>query len=201
MKALALDDTLAEAHTSLGQIKEVYDLDFGAAEGEYKRALALNPNYAVGHQRYGFLLSRMGRIDEAMREFGRALALDPLSPLINTDAARPFIQSGDYRRAIEQLHAALEIDPNFARAHNLLAYCYTDLGRYDEAAREAQRAAELAGPPGASSRLSYQLAYIYATAGRPPTRDGSSSNWRHRRPRAATSSTSMPLRSRRARRP
>jgi len=167
VKALALDDTLAEAHTSLGQIKEVYDLDFGAAEREYKRALALNPNYAVGHQRYGFLLNRMGRIDEAKRAFGRALALDPLSPIINTDAARPFIASGDYRRAIEQLHAALEIDPHFPRAHNLLAYCYTDLGRYDEAAREAQRAAELAGPPGASSRLSYQLAYIYATAGRP----------------------------------
>src|SRR5262249_44774966 len=71
LKALALDETLAEAHTSLGEIKEVYDLDFAAAESEYERALALNPNDAVGHHRYGVLLSHIGRIDEAETEFGR----------------------------------------------------------------------------------------------------------------------------------
>lgn len=170
LKALALDSTLAEAHTSLGEIKEIYDLDFAAAEGEYKRALTLNPNYAVGHQRYGFLLTRMGRLDEAVTEFNRALALDPLSLVTNTDAARPFMRSGNYRRAIEQLNAAVEIDPNFPRAHNLLAHCYAQIGRYEEAISEAQRAAELSAPsqqqPGASSSLSYQLAYIYARAGR-----------------------------------
>lgn len=170
MKALTLDDTLAEAHTSLGAIRQVYDVDFAAAESEYKRALALNPNYAVGHQRYGFLLNSVGRVEEAEAEFRRALALDPLSPVINTDAARPLIHSRNYQRALEQLRAALEIDPNFPRAHNLTAYCYTELGQYDEAAAEAQRAAELSGPPGrsedGSSRLSYQLAYIYARAGR-----------------------------------
>jgi DNA-binding winged helix-turn-helix (wHTH) protein/TolB-like protein/Flp pilus assembly protein TadD len=170
LKALALDDTLAEAHTSLGVIKEFYDLDFAGAESEYKRALALNPNHAVGHHWYGALLLHIGRIDEAKTEFGRALALDPLSPAINTDAARPFIRSRDYPRAIEQLHVAVEIDPSFPRAHNLLAFCYTEMGRYDEAAGEAQRAAELFGPPpedaGAAFRLNYQLAYIYARAGR-----------------------------------
>lgn len=170
VKALGLDDTLAEAHTSLGAVKEVYDLDFGGAEREYSRALALNPNYALGHQRYGYLLNKIGRIDEATSEFRRALALDPLSPTINTDAARPFIRSGDYQRAIAQLHATVEIDPNFPRAHNLLALCYTRLGRYAEAASEAQQAAELSGPrprhPDAASPLSYQLAFIYAKAGR-----------------------------------
>lgn len=170
MKALALDDTLAEAHTSLGAIKQVYDVDFGAAESEYKRALALNPNYAVGHQRYGFLLNSMGRVEEAAAEFRRALAIDPLSPVINSDAARPLIRSRNYELALEQLQAALEIDPNFPRAHNLVAHCYTELGQYDEAAAEAQRAAELSGPSGKSedrrSRLSYQLAYIYARAAR-----------------------------------
>ena len=169
LTALALDDTLAEAHTSLGEIDEVYELDFTAAEREYKRALALNPNYALGHQRYGFLLNKLGRVDEATAEFGRALALDPLSPLINTDAARPFIRSRDYRRAIAQLHASVEIDPNFPRTHNLLAACYTQIGQYDEAISEARRAAELAGPPqqqGSPSPLNYQLAYIYARAGR-----------------------------------
>lgn len=170
VKALALDDTLAEAHTSLGAIKEIYDLDLGGAEREYRRALALNSNYALGHQRYGFLLNKIGRIDEAETEFRRALTLDPLSPLINTDAARPFIRSGDYQRAISQLQAAIEIDPNFPRAHNLLALCYTRLGRFEEAASEAQQAAELSGPGpqqrDATSRLSYQLAFIYAKAGR-----------------------------------
>jgi DNA-binding winged helix-turn-helix (wHTH) protein/TolB-like protein/Flp pilus assembly protein TadD len=170
VKALALDDTLAEAHTSLGAIREIYDLDLGGAEREYRRALALNPNYALGHQRYGYLLNKIGRIDEAAMEFRRALALDPLSPIINSDAARPFIRSGDYQRAITQLSAAVEIDPSFPRAHNLLALCYMRLGRYEEAAGEAQRAAELAGPrpqqPDAASRLSYQLAVIYAKEGR-----------------------------------
>ena len=167
LKALALDDALAEAHTSLGEIKEVYDLDFAAAEGEYTHALALNPNYALGHQQYGFLLNKLGRVDEAAAEFNRALALDPLSPLINTDAARPFIQSGNCGRAIEQLHATVEVEPNFPRAHNLLAFCYTRMGQYDDAAREAQRAAELSSPAEAgSSHVDYQLAYIYAKAGR-----------------------------------
>jgi tetratricopeptide (TPR) repeat protein len=73
-------------------------------------------------------------------------------------------------RAITQLHAAIEIDPNFPRAHNLMALCYTRLGRFEEAASEAQQAAELSGPrrqqPDAASRLSYQLAFIYAKAGR-----------------------------------
>jgi adenylate cyclase len=170
LKALALDDPLAEAHTSLGAIKEVYDLDWAGAEREYRRALALNPNYALGHQRYGFLLNKIGRLDEAAAEFRRALALDPLSPLINTDAARPFIRSGHYQQAIAQLRATVEIDPDFPRAHNLLAHCYARLGRYEEAISEAQQAAELSGPrpqqPDAASRLSYQLAFIYAKAGR-----------------------------------
>jgi Flp pilus assembly protein TadD len=115
-------------------------------------------------------LNKIGRVEEAAREFDRAVALDPLSPLINTDAARPFIRSGNYPRAIEQLHAAVEIDPTFPRAHNLLTLCYMEIGRYDDAAREAQQAAELSGAPheqaGGAWGLSYQLAYIYARAGR-----------------------------------
>jgi TolB-like protein len=83
LKALALDDALAEAHTSLGMVKEFYELDFTAAEREYRRAIELNPNYASAHHRYGFFLNRMERIEEAHAEFRRALELDPFSLPIN----------------------------------------------------------------------------------------------------------------------
>ncbi len=169
LRALALDDTLAEAHTSLGEIKEVFDLDFQSAEREYKHALELDPNYAVGHQRYGYFLNRMGRVDEARTELKRALELDPLSPVINAEAARPFIRSRDYVAAIEQLKKAVELDPNYPRPHNLLALCYTRMGRYEEAVVEAQKAAALSAPSrqsGAVPTVSYQLAYIYVKAGR-----------------------------------
>ena len=169
LKALALDDTLAEAHTSLGAAKELYEWDFTGAEREYRRAIELNPNYAVAHHRYAMFLTRMGRIEESQAEFRRALELDPLSLPINTDAARPFYRSGDYDRAIEQLRKAIEIDPNFPLAHRLLAHMYTGMGRYEEAIAEARKAAALSGPTpqaGGPPQVSSQLAYIYAKAGR-----------------------------------
>ena len=165
LKALSLDDTLAEAHTSLGIVKEFYELDFTAAEREYKRAIELNPNYASAHHRYGFFLNRMERIDEAHVEFRRALELDPFSLPINVDAARPFFRSGDHERAIKQLQKAIEIDPNYPRAHNVLANWYAQMGKYDEAIAEAKKASALSAPDG-PPRGSYQLVYIYAKAGR-----------------------------------
>ena len=169
LKALSLDDTLAEAHTSLGIVKEFYELDFAAAEREYRRAIELNPNYASAHHRYGFFLNRMERIEEAHAELGRALELDPFSLPINVDAARPFFRSGDYERAVGQLRKAIKIDPNYPRAHNVLANWYAQMGRYDEAIAEAKKAAALSAPArqdGGSPRVSYQLVYIYAKAGR-----------------------------------
>jgi len=169
LQALALDDTLAEAHTSLGMVEEVYELDFTAAEREYRRAIELNPSYASAHHRYGFFLHRMGRTEEAHAEFAQALELDPLSLPINVDAARPFFRSGDTERAIGQLRKAIEIDPDYPRAHNVLANWYAQMGRYDEAVAEAKKAAALSAPAprgDASPPVSYQLAYIYAKAGR-----------------------------------
>src|SRR5205823_1869286 len=82
LKALELDDALAEAHTSLGQIKEMFDWDFSGAEREYRRALELNPDYPTGHQRYGVFLGQQGRFDAAIAELKRAQQLDPLSLII-----------------------------------------------------------------------------------------------------------------------
>ena len=168
LKAIALDDTLAEAHTSLGEINQTFELDFAAAEREYKRAIELNPNYAVAHQRYGFFLNLMGRINEARAEFGRALEIDPVSPVMNAEAGRPFYRSRDYGRAAEQFQKAIELDPNYPRAHILLARCYTQMGRYDEAVSEAQKGAALSDPQREAGGVprSYQIAYIYAKAGR-----------------------------------
>jgi DNA-binding winged helix-turn-helix (wHTH) protein/TolB-like protein/Flp pilus assembly protein TadD len=164
LKAIALDETLAEAHTSLGEINQTFDLDFAGAEREYRRAIALNPNYASAHQRYGFFLTMMGRTDEARAEFARALDIDPLSPVLNTEAGRPFFRLRDYDAAAAQFRKALELDPNFPRAHILLARCYTQMGRYDDAMSEARKGAALSDP--SRQPLSYQMAYIDAMAGR-----------------------------------
>ncbi len=143
LRAVELDSSLAEAHVSLALVLEWYDWNFPAAEREYRRGLELNPGYATGHQRYGFYLNNMGRITEAQSEFGRALLLDPVSVIANMDAARPSYASRDYPKAVEQLRTAIEIDPSFHRAHALLAHCYTQMGRYDDALSEALRAIEL----------------------------------------------------------
>jgi DNA-binding winged helix-turn-helix (wHTH) protein/TolB-like protein/Flp pilus assembly protein TadD len=164
LKAIALDETLAEAHTSLGEINQTFDLDFASAEREFRRAIALNPNYVSAHQRYGFFLTMMGRTDEARAEFGRALDIDPLSPVLNADAGRPFFRLRDYDGAAARFRKAIELDPNFPRAHILLALCYTHMGRYDEAVSEARKGAALSDP--SREPLSYQMTYILAMAGR-----------------------------------
>jgi pentatricopeptide repeat protein len=144
-------------------------LDFTGAEREYKRAIELNPNYATAHHRYGWFLNKMGRVNEAHAELRRALELDPLSLPINTDAGMPFQQSREYGRAVEQYRKTIELDPSFPPAHRRLATCYSQMGRHAEAIAEVQKALALSGPTqpaGGPPRVDYQLAYIYAKAGR-----------------------------------
>lgn len=166
-RAIELDSSLAEAHISLGLVREWYDWDFAGAEREYRRGLELNPGYATGHQRYGVYLNCRRRIPEANLEFSRALSLDPVSAIANVDAARPIYSSRSYQKASEQLRKAIEIDPGFHRAHAVLAHCYTQMGRYDEAVREARRAVELSSPDvePIHSKDNYQVAYIKAKWG------------------------------------
>jgi serine/threonine-protein kinase len=169
LKALELDDTLAEAHVSKAVIKERWDWDFAAAEQEYKRAIALNPDYATAHLRYSVFLSAMGRFDEALTEIDRARQLDPLSPLFAVESARPYTLMGRYERAVEILQKVVEIDPNFMRAHHMLAVNYSAMGRYEEALREIHRAFELVGGENredGTKRVNDTLAIIYAHAGR-----------------------------------
>ena len=92
-KALEIDDALAEAHTSLALTIEVYDYDWSGSEQEFKRAIELNPNYAVAHQWYSILLRDLGRFDEGLEEIRKAKELDPLSLPINTDLGAFFYQA------------------------------------------------------------------------------------------------------------
>jgi eukaryotic-like serine/threonine-protein kinase len=117
LKALELDDTLAEAHTSLAFIIERYDWDWAAAEKEYKRAIKLNPTYSTARHLYGGHLIWMGRIDEGIAEVEKARDLNPLSPMEITELGWMLYFTRQYDRAIEQFQLTLELDPSFRSAH------------------------------------------------------------------------------------
>src|SRR5439155_14637958 len=112
LPALQIDDSLAEAHTSLGYINE-HSWRFAEAEKEFKRAIELNPNYPTGHHWYSTYLRITGRLDDAMAQIQRAQQLDPLSPIISVNVGNLDIIKGDLNAAVEELKKTLELDPNF----------------------------------------------------------------------------------------
>ena len=135
-KALALDDTLAEAHVAYAQAIQFYDFDYVQAAAEFQRGLELNPNYANGHWRRSWLLGALGKFDEAFAEMKHAVELDPLSLVINTDLGYLYIATGQYDEAIEQLHRTIEIDPNFYYAHGNLGEAFEFKGEREAALAE-----------------------------------------------------------------
>jgi serine/threonine protein kinase len=147
MQALEIDDTLAEAHTSLGLVKEHYEWDWTGAEKEFKRAIELNPTSANAHLWYGDYLSNTGRLDDGMRETKRAKDLDPLSLIINTKLGWQFYLSSQYDPAVEQLRKALEIDQRFAPARRMLEEVYAQMGKHKEAVAEREKVLSLSGSP------------------------------------------------------
>ena len=162
-KALGLDDTLAEAHTSLADAKFRGDWDWSGAEREFKRALELKPNYAEGHQWYSQYLVAMGRYEESIAEGKRAQQLDPVSPGISRSLAFDYYLAHRYDQAIEEYQRALELDPNFFFAHWLLGLAYANRSMFEQAIAESQKAVELSGHgPGALG----SLGHVYAASGR-----------------------------------
>lgn len=133
-RALELDDTLSEAHTSAGLIKDFYDWDFAAAQREFKRAIELNPNSSTAHYLYGKVLPDVtgGRFDESFVEAQRALDLDPFSVSINEDLGELLYYSRQYDRAIAQWQKTLELEPNYPLAYNWISRAYEAEGRYDQ---------------------------------------------------------------------
>jgi TolB-like protein/Flp pilus assembly protein TadD len=162
-KALALDESLGEAHASLAYALDLYAWNWAAAETEYKRAIQLNPGYPTAHQWYSWHLLMMGRNREGIRELRKAENLDPLSLIISADIADAFCVSRLYDEAMEQSKKALEMDPNFAVGHYELGQALQQMHRHDEAIVEFQRAIDLSGHSGA---FDSNLGHAYAMSGR-----------------------------------
>jgi DNA-binding SARP family transcriptional activator len=163
-KALRIDPSVAEAHTSLALTYLYYDWDWAAAEGEFQRAIEVNPNYATAHHWYHELLTAMGRFEEQMAEILHAEELEPLSLIINTDVGWGLYYARKYDEAIEQLRRTLELDSNFSVAHLILGMAQAQKGRLDEALASIQRALELSGDPLTFAHGA--LGYVLALAGR-----------------------------------
>jgi TolB-like protein/Flp pilus assembly protein TadD len=161
-KAVELDDTLAEAHTSLARAL-ASNLQLPAAMSEFKRAIELNPSYATAHQWFGEYLQSQGRVEEALAELKRAQELDPLSLIINSVLGFAFDTVGKSDEAITQLHKTIEIDPNFANAHGMLGNVLEHRGQLKEAVVEYEKCS---GSLGADPIDRAQLAAAYFLVGR-----------------------------------
>ncbi len=158
-RALRLDDTLAEAHATHGQVLRS-ELDWKGEEQEYRRAIELNPNYATAHQWYATMLAALGRTDEALREAWRAAELDPLSPAAGVTAGVVMFLPGDYDSAIAQLEKTREIAPDFFSTHAWLSLAHIQKGDSDAGIRAAKKTFELNERAGILN-----LARAYAGAG------------------------------------
>jgi adenylate cyclase len=162
-RALALDSTLAEAHTTLAYGKFLFESDWRAAEQGFRRAIALNPGYATAHHWYGDFLGGRGNLEGYLQELRRAEALDPLSRQIGTEVGRALYALRRNDEAVAQLQQVLRADPAFAGAHVTLGRVYIQQGRLAEAIGEFQKAVELRG------RNALDIAYLasaYAVAGK-----------------------------------
>jgi TolB-like protein/DNA-binding winged helix-turn-helix (wHTH) protein/Flp pilus assembly protein TadD len=162
VKAVELDEGLAEAHTALAVVAQDYDWDWPTAEKEYRRAIELNPNYATAHHWYGEYLGLMGRFEEAFREFERARQLDPLSLIIATDHAVALLYSRQYDRAISQFREVLEMEPDFPRAH-VLVVADVQKGLYADALADIEKWQRIDDSPWSWA----MLVYVYGRSGQP----------------------------------
>jgi tetratricopeptide (TPR) repeat protein len=138
LKALQIDDTLAEAHTALALIVQNYDWDWQTSEKEFRRAIELNPNYATAHHWYAEHLTWLGRFDEAFRESERARQLDPLSLIIAADNGAILYFSRQYDRAIEKFRTVREMESNFPR-RSILISAYVENGLFADALAEMEK--------------------------------------------------------------
>jgi serine/threonine-protein kinase len=162
-KALAIDDQLAEAHTSLAALMCFYDWDFAGAEPEYRRAIALNPNSPMGHYLYGSYLSIVGRQAEAVAEKRRAQELEPSSIVINFGIGWALYRARQYDQAIEAFRQTLDMDRSFGNTFRFLGLAYLQNGAYDEAISALQEAVKL--DPSHTGFIA-NLGYAYAMSGR-----------------------------------
>jgi TolB-like protein/Flp pilus assembly protein TadD len=161
-RALTLDPQLAEPHAALAFVSE-HTWQWSAAEEEFKKAIAVNPNYPTAYHWYSIMLKSLGRNDEAATMIKRAQELDPLSSVIAVNITRLYQLQNDHQAAIENSLKLIELDPNFGPAHQYLALSYLKLGKNAEAIAEAEKAVELSNRSGISLG---DLGYVYASTGK-----------------------------------
>jgi len=160
IKALALDNTVAEAHASLAHVLMNYDWNWSAAEKEFKRSIELKPDYATAHEWYAIhYLTATGRLKEAVQEMKKALELEPASLVMNTFMGATLYYAGRYDEAIDQCRRTVEMDPNFAVAHWHLGLAYEQKQVFDAAIEEFQKAISLSG---GSPLMKAALGHAYA---------------------------------------
>jgi eukaryotic-like serine/threonine-protein kinase len=163
LRALEIDDTLAQAHAALAFVHEDFDWDFSAAEKEYRRAIELDPKYPTAHHWYSLYLSRLGRHEQAIAESERAYELDPLSPIISNVRAAAFYFARQYDRAIEAARKTLELDKGFTPALVSLGLALEQKKMYPEAIAEFEEGVRLSGR---RIEVVADLGHAYAVSGR-----------------------------------
>jgi DNA-binding winged helix-turn-helix (wHTH) protein/Flp pilus assembly protein TadD len=163
IRALQLDDSLGEAHATLGVVKRDFEWNWPGAEDEFKRAIELNAGHAESHHWYATLLNMLGRTEPALNAMLAALELDPISLAINTDLGRTFYFARQYDRAVKQLKKTMEFDPTFGITYLWLGQVFEQQGLLDEAISHLEKGTSVIG--GSAYALA-QLAHGYARAGR-----------------------------------
>lgn len=143
LKALEIDESLGEAHTSLGDVLSFYDWDWEGAEREFLRAIELNPSYATAHHWYANYLGALGRHADARAEIACALHLDPLSLIINAWAGVLLYVGREYEKAIDQLTKTVELDPGFSVAHAYLGMAHEERSSFPEAIAQFEAAVDI----------------------------------------------------------
>jgi eukaryotic-like serine/threonine-protein kinase len=169
LKAVELDDTLAEAHADLGWVYVLYDYDWAAAERELKRALVLNPNSAPAHEFYAWYLISVARTAEGIAEGRRAVALDPLSAETTSFLGVNFYYSHHYDEAVAELRESLDLDPGYWFGYYYLGQTYAKQGRFPEALAAEEKARAVMDFPVVQA----ELARDYALSGHPVEARGS----------------------------
>jgi eukaryotic-like serine/threonine-protein kinase len=162
-RALEIDDTLAEVHTTSGAMTMFYDLDWATAEREYKRAIELNPNYEITYEVYSYLLSGTGGLDEGIAMAQRGLQVDPLSVALSNDVGSAFYLARRYDEAIRQYQKSIELDPDDSGEHLNLGEVYELKGMHEEAIKEFQKTISIAGR---TSGVLGLLGHAYAASGK-----------------------------------
>jgi tetratricopeptide (TPR) repeat protein len=156
-KAVQLDSTSAEAHASLATFMLFYQVDWAGCEREFRRAIALNPNYAFAHDQFGMALAFQGRFDEAIAEGKRAQALDPLSPQILIDASMAFLFQRNFPAVTELSRKAAELDPTFFFPVMMDGWVELEAGKPRDAIPALQKAKAMDAPPFVTAYLAYAL--------------------------------------------